>query len=48
MNILLNFDKNKEREGPVTHYEFEKMANYRENGQFQKLVILSKIYCRQY
>ena len=29
MTILYNFDKNKERDGAVTHFEFEKMANFR-------------------
>ena len=24
MTILLHFDKNKERDGPVTHFEFDK------------------------
>ena len=24
MTILLNFDKNKENDGPVTHFEFQK------------------------
>ena len=33
MTILLNFDKNKERDGPVIHFEFEKMTTVRSWGE---------------
>ena len=39
MTIVLNSDKNQERDGPVAHFE---------NGPFQKLVVANKLHSRRY
>ena len=47
MTIRLNFDKNKERDGPVTHFDFEKWPIYKATegvrGQKNMLILFERL-----